>query len=89
MAIPSPRFSTKPGQTACATSVPIQRSFSPHVAIPGYVRMLTATSSAMIYGLLPVYIFKALGLGIASIGLIEGPRKLPPFDKDRLGSGER
>jgi len=34
--------------------------------------MLTAMSSAMIYGLLPVFLVKALGLGIASVGVIEG-----------------
>jgi len=34
--------------------------------------MLTAMSSAMIYGLLPVFLVKALGISIASIGLIEG-----------------
>ena len=34
--------------------------------------MLTAMSSAMIYGLLPVFLVKALGVSIASVGLIEG-----------------
>ena len=48
------------------------RRFSPNIAILGYVSMLTAMSSAMIYGLLPVFLVRALGVGIASIGLIEG-----------------
>jgi hypothetical protein len=48
------------------------RRFSPNIAILGYVSMLTAMSSAMIYGLLPVFLVKALGVSIASVGLIEG-----------------
>jgi MFS family permease len=34
--------------------------------------MLTAMSSAMIYGLLPVFMVKVLGISIASVGAIEG-----------------
>ena len=34
--------------------------------------MLTAMSSAMIYGLLPVFMVSILGISIASVGLIEG-----------------
>lgn len=34
--------------------------------------MLTAMSSAMIYGLLPVFLVRVLGASMASIGLIEG-----------------
>jgi MFS family permease len=34
--------------------------------------MLTATSSAMIYGLLPVFMVTVLGISIASVGVIEG-----------------
>ena len=34
--------------------------------------MLTAMSSAMIYGLLPVFMVRVLGISIASIGVIEG-----------------
>lgn len=48
------------------------RRFSPNVAVLGYVSMLTAMSSAMIYGLLPVFMVKALGISIGSVGLIEG-----------------
>jgi hypothetical protein len=41
--------------------------------------MLTAMSSAMIYRLLPVFLVKALGVSIASVGLIEGVAKpVPP-----------
>ena len=45
---------------------------SPNVAALGYVSMLTAMSSAMIYGLLPVYMVTVLGISVASIGVIEG-----------------
>jgi MFS family permease len=34
--------------------------------------MLTAMSSAMIYGLLPVFLVRVLGVSIAAVGLIEG-----------------
>lgn len=34
--------------------------------------MLTAMSSAMIYGLLPVFMVRVLGISIASVGVIEG-----------------
>ena len=34
--------------------------------------MLTAMSSAMIYGLLPVFMVRVLGISIASVGIIEG-----------------
>jgi MFS family permease len=34
--------------------------------------MLTAMSSAMIYGLLPLFMVRVLGISIASIGIIEG-----------------
>ena len=44
---------------------------SPNVAALGYVSMLTAMSSAMIYGLLPVYMVRVLGISIASVGVIE------------------
>ena len=48
------------------------RRLSPNVAALGYVSMLTAMSSAMIYGLLPVFMVRVLGISIASVGLIEG-----------------
>jgi MFS family permease len=48
------------------------RRLSPNIAALGYVSMLTALSSAMIYGLLPIFMLKILGLSIASVGIIEG-----------------
>ena len=45
---------------------------SPNVAALGYVSMLTAMSSAMIYGLLPVFMVRVLGISIAWVGIIEG-----------------
>jgi MFS family permease len=45
---------------------------SPNVTALGWVSMLTAMSSAMIYGLLPVFLMRSLGASMASIGLIEG-----------------
>lgn len=51
---------------------PAPRRLSPDVATLGWVSMLTAMSSAMIYGLLPVFLVKILGASMASIGLIEG-----------------
>jgi len=50
----------------------IPRRLPPNVAALGYVSMLTAMSSAMIYGLLPVFLVKVLGASVASVGLIEG-----------------
>jgi Na+/melibiose symporter-like transporter len=43
-----------------------------NVAALGYVSMLTALSSAMIYSLLPIFMVRVLGLSIASVGVIEG-----------------
>jgi MFS family permease len=48
------------------------RSLSPNVAVLGWVSMLTAMSSAMIFGLLPLFLVRVLGVSIASIGFIEG-----------------
>ena len=60
------------GPTAPLPERRASRRLSPNVAVLGYVSMLTAMSSAMIYGLLPVFLVKALGVSIASVGLIEG-----------------
>ena len=49
-----------------------QRHFSPNVTVLGFVSALTAMSSAMIYGLLPVFLVRVLGASMASVGLIEG-----------------
>jgi hypothetical protein len=48
------------------------RSVSPNIVVLGYVSMLTALSSAMIYGLLPVFLVRVLGLSVVTVGLIEG-----------------
>ena len=48
------------------------RRLSPNVTALGFVGMLTAMSSAMIYGLLPVFMVRVLGISIASVGIIEG-----------------
>lgn len=45
---------------------------SPDVATLGWVSMLTSMSSAMIYGLLPVFLVKVLGASMGAVGLIEG-----------------
>lgn len=45
---------------------------SPNIAALGFVSMLTAMSSAMIYGILPVFLVRVLGASMASVGLIEG-----------------
>jgi hypothetical protein len=42
------------------------------VAILGVISLLTAMSSAMVYGLLPVFLVKSLGATMASVGFIEG-----------------
>jgi MFS family permease len=45
---------------------------SPNLVRLGFVSLLTALSSAMVYGLLPVFLVKSLGVSTASVGLIEG-----------------
>src|SRR5690349_14267218 len=45
---------------------------SANVVRLGFVSLLTAMSSAMVYGLLPVFLVKSLGVTVASVGLIEG-----------------
>ena len=47
-------------------------TLSPNISALGWVSMLTAISSAMIYSLLPVFLTRVLGVGIGSVGLIEG-----------------
>ena len=64
MTVPSPKVS--------APDPHAPRLLSPNVAALGYVSMLTALSSAMIYSLLPIFMVRALGLSIASVGVIEG-----------------
>jgi MFS family permease len=62
---------TEPKVTISASEPRAQR-LSPNVAALGFVGMLTAMSSAMIYGLLPVFMVRVLGISIASVGIIEG-----------------
>jgi MFS family permease len=64
MTIPNPAFP--------APDPHAPRRLSPNVAALGYVSMLTAMSSAMIYSLLPVFMVRVLGISIASVGVIEG-----------------
>ena len=49
-----------------------QRSLSPNVAVLGVVSLLMGMSSAMIYGVLPVFLVTVLGASTAAVGLIEG-----------------
>ena len=48
------------------------QSLSPNVPILGLVSLLMGMSSAMIYGVLPVFLVVVLGASTASVGLIEG-----------------
>jgi MFS family permease len=43
-----------------------------NVAVLGVISLLTAMSSAMVYGLLPIFLIKSLGATTASVGFIEG-----------------
>jgi MFS family permease len=43
-----------------------------NVAVLGVISFLTAMSSAMVYGLLPVFLVRVLGATTATVGLIEG-----------------
>jgi len=45
---------------------------SPNVAVLGSVSLLMGMSSAMIYGLLPVFLVTVLGASTTTVGLIEG-----------------
>jgi MFS family permease len=63
---------TVPGPASPDCDARAPRRLSPNVALLGCVSMLTAMSSAMIYGLLPVFLVRVLGASMASVGLIEG-----------------
>jgi MFS family permease len=53
--------------------VHLQRPALPrHVVVLGVISLFTAASSAMIYGLLPVFLVRVMGVTMASVGLIEG-----------------
>ena len=58
--------------TLPTSNTPTSKRLSPNVAALGFVSLLTAVSSAMIYGLLPVFLVRVLGVSMASVGLIEG-----------------
>ena len=49
-----------------------QASLPRHVVVLGVISLLTAASSAMIYGLLPVFLVRVMGVTMASVGVIEG-----------------
>ena len=48
------------------------QSLSPNVSVLGLVSLLMGMSSAMIYGVLPVFLVVVLGASTASVGFIEG-----------------
>ena len=50
----------------------VPRRLPRHIAVLGVISLLTAMSSAMVYGLLPVFLVRVLGASVASVGLIEG-----------------
>jgi len=47
-------------------------SLSPNVTLLGLVSLLTAMSSGMVYGLLPVFLVNVLGASIGFVGVMEG-----------------
>lgn len=51
---------------------PENSPLSPNVAALGLVSLLMGASSAMIYGLLPVFLVQVLGAGMIVVGAIEG-----------------
>jgi MFS family permease len=61
-----------PGELSFRSDPRTPRKLSPSVATLGLVSMLTAISSAMIYGLLPLFMVKVLAISVASVGFIEG-----------------
>ncbi len=64
-----------------------------HIVVLGIISLLTATSSAMVYGLLPVFLVRVLGATVASVGVIEGVAEamtsltkiVSGFASDRMG----
>ena len=51
---------------------PAPRRLPRHILVLGVISLLTAASSAMVYGLLPVFLVRVLGATVASVGVIEG-----------------
>jgi MFS family permease len=75
---------SKPVLSTCEE--PASMRLSPNIVVLGFVSLLTAVSSAMIYGLLPVFLVNVLGASIVSVGLIEGTAEAAnSFTK--IGSG--
>ncbi len=72
---------------------PMPRRLPRHIVVLGIISLLTATSSAMVYGLLPVFLVRVLGATVASVGLIEGIAEattslmkiISGFASDRMG----
>lgn len=65
------------GMTAEHTEAPDIEGSTPqrlprHIVVLGIISLLTAMSSAMVYGLLPVFLVRVLGVTVASVGVIEG-----------------
>ena len=66
---------------------------SPNVVVLGIVSLLMGMSSAMIYGVLPVFLVSVIGASMASVGVIEGIAEattsfikiLSGYASDRLG----
>jgi MFS family permease len=50
----------------------VPQVLSPNVSVLGFVSLLMGMSSAMIYGVLPVFLLVVLGASTASVGFIEG-----------------
>jgi MFS family permease len=50
----------------------MSRRLPGHVVVLGVISFLTAMSSAMVYGLLPVFLVRVLGATMTAVGLIEG-----------------
>src|SRR5512144_89083 len=44
----------------------------PHITTLGTISFLTAMSSAMVYGLLPLFLLQVLHASVTSVGVIEG-----------------
>lgn len=86
------------GMTAEHTEAPDIEGSTPqrlprHIVVLGIISLLTAMSSAMVYGLLPVFLVRVLGATVASVGVIEGVAEamtsltkiLSGFASDRMG----
>lgn len=68
-------------------SLVTQRTGLPRqVTVLGFVSLFTAMSSAMVYGVLPVFMVRVLGATMASVGLIEGTAE-GLMSLARIGSG--